>query len=222
MDKNKVYIFDDFLTLEQQDLVEKEIIKNTLWKWRASFSKLFPPPTEDELKEMGGTMRPLAMDAPKNKKIKIKDNLFWNQSRPGLMVGEYYEMYSGWSWWSEKTSIISPLEALDLKYYIQRIKVNMNPKEIPQHKGSCYVPHVDIEKGGGWTGIYYVNDSDGGTVIFNELTNTPIRNNEEISVKQVVQNKRGRMVIFNQDSLHAGCPPIESDNRIVINYNFKI
>ena len=83
------------------------------------------------------------------------------------------------------------------------------------------MPHVDIEDGGGLTGIYYIDDSDGDTVIFNEYGNNPIRNNEEISVKQVIKNKRGRLVVFDQNSLHAGCPPIYSDKRLVINFNIK-
>ena len=83
------------------------------------------------------------------------------------------------------------------------------------------MPHVDIEDGGGLTGIYYINDSDGDTVIFNEKDNTPIRNNEEISVRKVIKNKRGRLVLFDQSLLHAGCPPIKSNQRLVINFNIK-
>jgi len=220
-DKDKIYIIDDFLTPEQQDDIERETIKLTFWKWRATSSKLFPPPSEDEFKLMGAGSRPLAMDISKNSKFKIKDNLFWNQFRPGLMVGEYFEYgINEWVWWAPKDIILMPLKFLNLDYQIQRIKGNFNPQEVIGNLGSCYTPHVDIENGGGWTAIYYVNDSDGDTVIFNELTNNPVRNHEELSVKQVIKNKRGRIVIFNQNSLHAGCPPIESENRIVINYNF--
>lgn len=218
MDLNKVYIFDDFLSLEEQNEIERQIIINTGFKWRASYSKLFKPPPKEEL----GNSRPLALDAPKDGKIKIKDSLFWNQTRPGLMVGEYFEHGLGWVYGYGDGFITSPLKKLGLNYEIQRIKVNFNPREIAEHKGSCYVPHVDIEDGGGWTAIYYVSDSDGDTVIFNEETNNPIRNNEEISVKEVINNKRGRLVLFNQNSLHAGCPPINSDYRIVINYNIKL
>jgi hypothetical protein len=218
MDLNKIHIFDNFLSLEEQDELERQIIINTGFKWRATYSRIFKPPPKEEL----GDSRPLALDAPKNGKIKIKNNIFWNQDRPGLMVGEYFEHGAGWVYGYNDRFITSPLKKLGLNYELQRIKVNFNPREIIEHKGSCYVPHVDIENGGGWTGIYYVNESDGDTVIFNEKTNNPIRNNEEISVKEVINNKRGRLVIFNQNLLHAGCPPIESNNRIVINFNFKL
>ena len=218
MDLNKIHIFDNFLSLEEQDELERQIIINTGFRWRSTYSRIFKPPS---IEELGGS-RPLALDAPKDGKIKIKDNVFWNQNRPGLMVGEYFEHGTGWVYGYDDRFITSPLKKLGLNYEIQRIKVNFNPKEIPEHKGSCYVPHVDIEDGGGWTGIYYVNDSDGDTVIFNEETNNPIRNNEEISVKEIINNKRGRLVLFNQNLLHAGCPPIESNYRIVINFNIKM
>jgi|TARA_R110000803_G_scaffold149938_1_gene215393 hypothetical protein len=217
-----IKIFDDFLSLEQQDNIEREVLRNVHFRWRSSYSRLFPPPNLEEATDS----RPLAMDAPKDGKIKIKDNKFWNQSRPGLMVGECFEYHHGWTWWSKRPEfqriITEPLEhTLGFPYTIQRIKINFNAQEIIENDGSCYVPHVDIEDGGGLTGIYYINDSDGDTVIFNEKDNTPIRNNEEISVRKVIKNKRGRLVLFDQSLLHAGCPPIKSNQRLVINFNIK-
>ena len=217
-----ILIFDDFLSVEQQDKVEREILINTHFSWKQSYGGVFKKPKISEL----GDSRPLAFDAPKDGKIKIKDNKFWNQSRPGLMYGECYEVYGDWAWWSRHPKfqkiMRTPLTALDSPYDIQRIKTNFNFQEVIENKGSCYVPHVDIEGGGGLTGIYYIDESDGGTVIFNEKTNQPIRNNEEISVQSVIENKRGRLVIFDQDSLHAGCPPINSNKRLVINFNIKL
>lgn len=218
MEKDKIHIFNNFLSIEEQDHIEKQIIINTGFKWRSSYSKIFKPPLKKEL----GDSKPLALDAPKDGKIKIKDKRFWNQNRPGLMVGEYFEHGFGWVFGYNDDFILNPLKKLGLNYETQRIKVNFNSREVIEHKGSCYVPHVDIENGGGWTGIYYVNESDGDTVIFNEKTNNPIRNNEEISVKKVIKNERGKLVLFNQNYLHAGCPPINSDYRIVINFNIKI
>lgn len=220
---SNIKIYDDFLSLDEQDNIEREVIKYSQFRWKSSYSRINPPPKLTEL----GDSRPLALDAPKNGKIKIKDNIFWNQSRPGLMVAECFEINHGWVWWSTNTNfqevITHPLKKIfGNSYEIQRIKVNYNAQEIIEHKGSCYVPHVDIEDGGGLTGIYYIDESDGDTVIFNEKGNQPIRNNEEISVQSIIKNKRGRLVIFDQDSLHAGCPPIYSNKRLVINFNIKL
>ena len=219
LNKEEIYIFDDLLDQETQDQLEDRFYKMVSWRWRASYARAI---NKEEL----GNSRPLALDVPEGFRIKIKDEKFWMQSRPGLFVSEFYDVWTGWVFNADQNIVLPVLEAFKnltgLDYKIQRIKANFNSREVIENKGSCYVPHVDIENGGGWTGIYYINDSDGDTVIFNEKTNNPVRNQEEISVKQVVQNKKGRFVLFNQDNLHAGCPPIENDNRLVINYNIKL
>ena len=219
LNKEEIYIFDDLLDQETQDQLEDRFYKMVSWRWRSSYARTI---NKEEL----GNSRPLALDVPKGFRIKIKDEKYWMQSRPGLFVSDFYDVYFGWVFNADQNIVLPVLEAFKnltgLEYQIQRIKANFNPKEVIENKGSCYVPHVDIENGGGWTGIYYINNSDGDTVIFNEKTNNPVRNQEEISVKQVIQNKKGRFVLFNQDNLHAGCPPIENDNRLVINYNIKL
>ena len=219
LNKEEIYIFDDLLDQETQDQLEDRFYKMVSWRWRSSYARTI---NKEEL----GNSRPLALDVPEGFRIKIKDKKYWMQSRPGLFVSDFYDVYHGWVFNADQNIVLPVLEAFKnltgLEYQIQRIKANFNPKEVIENKGSCYVPHVDIENGGGWTGIYYINNSDGDTVIFNEKTNNPVRNQEEISVKQVIQNKKGRFVLFNQDNLHAGCPPIENDNRLVINYNIKL
>lgn len=219
LNKEEIYIFDNILDQETQDQLEDRFYKQVSWRWRSSYARTIK-------KEELGNSRPLALDVPEGFRIKIKDEKYWMQSRPGLFCSEFYDVYLGWVFLADQNLVLPVLESFKnltgLNYQIQRIKANFNPKEVIENKGSCYVPHVDIEDGGGWTGIYYINDSDGDTVIFNEKTNNPVRNQEEISVKQVIQNKKGRFVLFNQDNLHAGCPPIKNDNRLVINYNIKL
>ena len=117
-----IIIFDDFLSIEQQDEIEKQIIVNTLFRWKASYGGVFKLPTKEEL----GDSRPLALDAPKDGKIKIKDNKFWNQSRPGLMCGECYEVFDDWVWWSKDPKfqkiMRTPLTALNSSYFVQFVQ----------------------------------------------------------------------------------------------------
>jgi hypothetical protein len=58
--------------------------------------------------------------------------------------------------------------------------------------------------------IYYVNDSDGATITFDE--------NRE--VVDIITAMRGRFVLFDGKTLHCGQPPIQNKVRIVLNYNF--
>jgi len=194
MDKNKVYIFDDFLPSKVEDEIEDKI---GLVPFRFGKNEHTKSPT-----------------------IKVKDSNLTNYNRSGLLQCWTFEKDS-WNicegvQWTEDI-----LKYLPFKYKLQRLKWNFNPQVSKSYKDKCMNPHCDINKGG-WTAIYYVNESDGDTVIFNEKTHLPLLNEEELSIKKRVKNKKGRFVMFNQDYLHAGMPPIDSAYRVVINFNFKI
>ena len=73
-------------------------------------------------------------------------------------------------------------------------------------------PHIDFLDMPHHVLIYYVNDSDGDTIFFDENEN---------EIKRVTP-KRGRYALFNGNILHAGSNPIKSNYRIIINYNMVI
>ena len=58
--------------------------------------------------------------------------------------------------------------------------------------------------------IYYVNDSDGHTIIFDS----------DKQIKERIVPKRGRCLLFSGNQLHSGQPPLTNKTRVVINYNF--
>ena len=83
-------------------------------------------------------------------------------------------------------------------------------------------------------GIYYINNSDGDTCVYNETleqfnwkemftrdesywneTNIP-----RLTLKAKVSPKRGRLVIFDANLFHAAGLPKKADYRSVINLNF--
>jgi hypothetical protein len=79
------------------------------------------------------------------------------------------------------------------------------------------VPHVDDMKEHK-TLIYYVNDSDGDTVIFNERYDGEL-NYSKKTVEQQVSPRKGRCVLFDGLRYHTGSVP-KYNNRILINLNF--
>lgn len=96
---------------------------------------------------------------------------------------------------------------------IIRIKANLNIPVNDYPHEHHYGAHVDIPKESGYvTCIYYVNDSDGDTIIFNN----------DGTREAIIQPKKGRLVYFDGSTLHAGCPPKHSNVRCVINFNFKV
>lgn len=104
-----------------------------------------------------------------------------------------------------------------------RIKANLTTKIHNSNKNAHQTPHVDDSKNH-LVMLYYVNDSDGDTFLFNEILdkNSDIRDLKSITVKQRVSPRRGRVVIFNGQRLHAGMYPRENNYRVVINFNIIV
>ena len=198
IDKNKVHIFDNIIPVSTQDALVDKIGQI---EWRLAVN-----------------------NRPHKYKIKIKDSDIWNQNRPGLIQSFQFDD-DMWMPTSKRWFVEPPLSALQKKIgknlEIQRIKINLNPTDLPKNEGSCFHPHSDM-KTDEWTAIYYVNESDGDTLIFNERGINHVIENKELSIKKRVENKKGRIVMFNQSLLHCAMTPFKSDYRVVINYNFKI
>lgn len=75
-------------------------------------------------------------------------------------------------------------------------------------------PHVDV-LGNHITTIYYVSDSDGDTVVYNEREKS-----NQYSVMKTISPKKNRLVIFDGEHYHTGHSPMKHKNRILINSNF--
>jgi len=108
---------------------------------------------------------------------------------------------------------------------IYRIKSNLL---ISQKGPYIQPPHVDImDMVNGDTNclnyktlLYYVNDSDGDTIFYNEFyTGEPVG---LVTEQQRVSPKKGRAVIFDSNQIHSGSCPSVNDTRLVINSVFAI
>lgn len=97
---------------------------------------------------------------------------------------------------------------------ILKCKTNFIFREYPATSTSIFPIHTDLNlktpSDVFWTAIYYVNDSDGNTIIFDE----------DLKIRKTITPRKGRLLLFHGHSLHAGQPPINSGKRVVINYNF--
>lgn len=90
---------------------------------------------------------------------------------------------------------------------IHRIRAAMsfyaNPRFIHQ-------PHIDYEEKH-IAAVYYVNESDGETVIYKDQGN---------EILQTVEPKPNRIVFFDGNLWHTNYSPNEHKNRIILNFNF--
>lgn len=101
--------------------------------------------------------------------------------------------------------------------HVFRVKANMltnNRKFYP----IAYNPaHVDGDYEH-YSVVYYVNDSDGDTIIFNETYGSKF---DELTVQARVTPKKGRAVLFPGKYFHSSSNPIDSQWRSVFNINLS-
>lgn len=98
-------------------------------------------------------------------------------------------------------------------YNIVRVKANLTTNHnFPSD--SYQIPHVDTSPPSR-TFIYYVNDSDGDTVLFNERVGDKF---DKFTIKEESSPIRGNVFGFDGSHYHAGRFPALNPNRIVINF----
>jgi hypothetical protein len=101
------------------------------------------------------------------------------------------------------------------------------------HKGKGHTefkyaaPHVDFNTSQPYsTMIYYVNDSDGDTIIFDEIFKQDVVYDPVLAdpLPELLRYtpKKGSALFFNGHRYHAGNYPTECSSRIVINYDFVV
>ena len=98
--------------------------------------------------------------------------------------------------------------------YLFRVKSNLTFQS--QEPNTISTPHYDNEEEH-LAAVYYVNDCDGDTIIYNEIKTYQ---NNKLSTRVRVSPKKGRMVLFNGMHLHTSEYPYTNDMRAIINFNF--
>lgn len=95
-----------------------------------------------------------------------------------------------------------------------RAKINLKFKQESELDNFTNPPHIDnnIEKA--LIGIYYINDSDGDTIIYEG------RDENNLKISQSIKPKKGRMILMDGSTWHSASHPLKTETRMIINYNF--
>ena len=194
IDKGGILVIDDFIDKDYQEDIKDVLLGKEEWG-----DLLFPWHYIDDVTAA------------------FEDN---NQGRPGL--SHVYVEYN-----DDKTSdIVSDFHDL----FIPLLELACETLEVPSARivqGRSFMqfplnlqsdeddtPHIDLEEGERHIVVlYYVKDSDGDTVIYNERTES-----NTYTVKQKVTPKQGRVVIFDGGQYHTAQQAINSV-RCIVNYN---
>jgi len=183
------YIDDNFVPLEIQDKLEKDLIgqeHDFPWYYLAStVSKNYDSYNKE------------------NHKITEKEHFY----HAFVNDGEYNSDFK-----NVVKDLVSLLPSQDRLY---RVKANLMLQDKGGNPDLYNTPHYDFEweKDGEkyqkdfYVGLYYVIDSDGDTFLFDK--------NDKIMER--IPPKKGRMLFMRGDVLHASRHPINFDRRLVIN-----
>lgn len=141
----------------------------------------------------------------KNKKFKIND------------TGQFTHIFLN----SEKINspffeeIFNILKIFSLKEKINltllRCKANLQIQKSKIFKNKYNIPHIDIQEEH-MVLIYYVNDSDGDTLLFDK----------NLKIFKKIKPEKGKFLLFNGNILHASSFPVKNKKRIIINLDLKI
>ena len=206
-----IIVLDDFLPTYIQDGLE-ELCYNI--DWELNKSSYFSEGKKSEKKYVDAEQFVYMFWDTRNKEPILNNPLISYDKY--INLGHYFSL-------PLQISSIRNNIFFNLKNNFNRGKVNLTFNQnnlIPLTKP----PHRDMKgdinylKNNTWAIIYYVNESDGDTVIYNEVEE--FKDLSKYTIRKKISPKKGRMVFIKGHLFHsASIPSNKYSKRIVINYN---
>ena len=169
----------------------------------------------------------------------IKDeNLMWHRKDGAIMEDRQSDPRNGFCnfhylFEGDKGGNVSPLcnafvplalNAMDIVqcYHLMRMRINCVPN---MFQNVVQLPHIDSYVQDSWNVVYYIDDSDGDTIIYNERTLNDYDyhkylEKDDFTVCRSVTPKKGRAVMFKGDMFHSSTTP-STGWRPVVNINLS-
>ena len=138
-------------------------------------------------------------------------HMFWDNRTGGQRDSSY-----SWFW---KPALYKIMDVVNNDFIIRsRGDMTMYTHQLFEHD-----PHIDFSFPNIST-VYYVNDSDGDTIFYNEKAKQydDIKAFSKLNEVERVSPKANRLVVFEGDTIHTGSSPNKHKNRIIINSNFAM
>ena len=205
--EDKIIIFDDFIEKDYQEKIKTELLgaedhlgQQFPWYYIEDVTSAYDP---DSQHRPGLSHQYVKL--PKG----LDDDDEDEPDIVGKVTSEYHELF------------VPMLKTVGVKLGMRNINVLQGRSflQFPVNTdGTIDSPHIDICSEVDFiVALYYVVDSDGDTVIYNETEESKI-----YTIKKSVTPKQGRMVIFDGSLYHAAEQPINSNTRCIVNYNLGV
>ncbi len=194
----QVTIIDNFINKEYQEKIKLELLGGVDSKNEHHFSD-FPWFYIEDVTASGD-------NDSQHRPAMAHQYVEFDEQSPGITVSEYHDLFT------------PLLKKIGLTIGIRNISVLQGRSflQFPvKEKGEPDLPHIDIMDKIHIVGLYYVVDSDGDTIIYNER-----KESESYTIKQRVTPKQGRIVIFDGGLYHTAEQPL-NNTRCIVNYNIE-
>ena len=206
LEKGQILVFDNFIDLEYQEQIKKQLLGA-----EDSFGPRFPwfyvedvTSAYDEDSQHRPGLSHSYVDLPLE--LTGDENDVLEPYSVGKVMSGYHDLF------------VPMLKRVGFKLGLRNLNVIQGRSflQFPVNTdGTIDNPHIDIiGKVDFLVALYYVCDSDGDTVIYNET-----KESKTYTIKKSITPKQGRMVIFDGSLYHAAEQPINSNTRCIVNYN---
>ena len=203
---NMILVIDDFIDKEYQEKIKKILLGEIPFKFKIENEDIeldFPWYFIEDVTAAGD-------DDSQHRCALSHQYVSFEGSSPGEVDTDFHELF------------IPLLQRAAMKIGIGEINVLQGRSflQFPLHLKDDTVdtPHIDLENWRHFVVLYYVCDSDGDTIIYNEREYE--RPDGMYTIKQKVTPKQGRVVLFDGCLMHTAEQPI-NNIRCVVNYNLN-
>ena len=190
--QGEIIVIDDFISLEYQEKIKQDLL---------GLENIFPWHYSEDVTAAGdfdSQHRP----AMSHQYVEIDDD-----NDTSEIISVYHHLFTPLLSKACQYLKIPETEVIQGRSFLQWPLVNIDTSVVD-------LPHIDLDEGEEHIVVlYYVVDSDGDTIIYNERTESP-----SYTEKQRVSPKQGRVVIFEGGQYHTAEQPTKG-TRCIVNYN---
>ena len=199
---NEIYVIDDFIEKEYQEQIKNILLGPEPWN-----DIEFPWYYIEDVTASGdeGNQKRSAFS---HQYVVLPDDE--PVIGPGIEVSDFHSLFLPLLQRAAMKLGLPKIDVYQGRSFLQFPLKNIDTSEVDS-------PHVDIDDFRHFVVLYYVCDSDGDTIIYNEKQ----YGLEKYTEKQRVSPKQGRCVIFDGTQMHTAEQPINSNIRCVVNYNLN-